>query len=276
MSLPILTSHPQPSADDLVRFYHRCELHWCSQIAEQTQLDVGTALTNTALGEVYDANQVLDATLAGGISPADAVAQAEAHFAEQGVRCSKWALAPAAPQEQTLPLAEHLLATGYSRGGYDILYMTGQPASPIEEVGGLTIIPARASFRHARQLSEEWVACYGMTQLADAEMLHLEDPQTDALIALKNGVPAGLVAVLTVGEIGCIADLFVSEKFRRQGIGRTMMSRAIEICARSLFKHVFVGVDADNAPAQALYAKFGFRKIGQYITYRAAHAQARP
>lgn len=275
MPLPILTTRPQVTPEDLVRFYHRCELHWCTQIAEQSTLDVGTALTNPSLPQVHDANQILDATLQEGISPADALAQADSHFAGLGVRCSKWVLAPTAPRELTLPLAEHLIAAGYQRSGYDILYLSGQPATPIEEVAGLTIIPARASYRHARQLAEESARAWGTMQLADALMLHLEDPQTDALIALKDGVPAALVAVLTVGEIGCVADVFVSEAFRGRGIGRTMMSRALEICARSLFKHVFIGLDPNNGPAQALYANCGFRKIGEYVAFRAPD-QARP
>src|SRR5262249_33615712 len=153
--------------------------------------------------------------------------------------CWKWVLNPALPAERTTPLADHLLALAFERQDLDIMYLAGQPQSPIHEVGGLTIIPARASFRHARQLLEEWTAAYSPL-MPDLLMLNLEDPQTDALLALKDGTPAAFVAILPVGEIGCIEDVFVSETFRGQGIGRTMMSRALEICARSLFKHVFL------------------------------------
>ena len=126
-----------------------------------------------------------------------------------------------------------------------------------------SIIPARASFRHARQLAEESSRDWDTPQLADAWMLHLEDPQCDAILALKDGVAAALVIVLTIGEIGGIQDVFVSAAFRGQGIGRTMMSRALEICARSLFKHVFLSVDPDNTPAVNLYRKVGFERIGR-------------
>lgn len=269
MALPILTHRPQATPDDLVRFYHRCELHWCGQVAEQVTLDCGTALTNPALAEMNHPNQMVDATLPPGMTPPEAVALADAHFTSQGVRCSAWVLAPAAPVEQTKPLADHLLSVGHTRAAHDILYLTGQPSAPIEEVSGLTIIPARASFRHARTLAEEsGAAATNRQEFVQAVMLHLEDPSTDSLLTMKDGAAAALVSVLTVGEMGCIAELFVAEKFRRQGIGRTMMSRALEICARSLFKHVFVGVGADNAAAQALYRACGFRKIGEFISYR--------
>ena len=38
MSLPILPSHPTASTADLIRFYYRTDLHWCQQVADQTQL----------------------------------------------------------------------------------------------------------------------------------------------------------------------------------------------------------------------------------------------
>jgi ribosomal protein S18 acetylase RimI-like enzyme len=53
-----------------------------------------------------------------------------------------------------------------------------------------------------------------------------------------------------------------------------MMSRALEICARSLFKHVFLTVDPKNTPAVELYTKLGFRRLAPYVLYRAP--QARP
>jgi len=70
-----------------------------------------------------------------------------------------------------------------------------------------------------------------------------------------------------VGEIGRIDTLLVSEKHRRRGIGRTLMSRALEICARSLFKHIFLSCRPASAPAQALYAQLGFRKVGDFVEY---------
>jgi ribosomal protein S18 acetylase RimI-like enzyme len=77
------------------------------------------------------------------------------------------------------------------------------------------------------------------------------------------------VGVVAVGVLGAIDGLFVSAPFRRQGIGRTMLDRAMEICARSLFKHVMLSVPPGNGPAARLYERFGFRVIGQVVSYRA-------
>lgn len=272
MSLPILSS-PHASPEDLVRFYHRCGLHWCRQLAEdETVLDVGTALWNRMLPEVDHANMIDDASLPDGMTPEEAVRIVEEHFRTvAGAPCRMWVLNVSSPPQRTAPLAEYLTAHGHIRQDYDIMYLGGgTPVRTVDEIAGLTIIPARASFRHVRRLVEESTAKWKSPQLVDAEMLHFEDQQTDALLALKEGVPAAWTSVLTVGELGFIADVFVSEPFRRQGIGRTMMSRALEICARSLFKHVFLGCEPTNSPAIDLYRKIGFARIGTATVYRAA------
>lgn len=275
MRLPILQARDQPTEDDLVRYFHRTELQWCRQLAEdETQLDVGVALSNSALSSVWDANQVLDAALPDGLSPADAVAEVSAHFASRQSRCAKWVMNPALPHERTAPLAEYLRAGGYQPSGFDILYLTGMPSKPVREVAGLTIIPARASFRHARALAEESWKQWMTPGLVDATMLHLEDPQSDSWLALKDGRAVAIVTVQATGEIGCIEDLFVSQEFRGQGIGRTMMSRALEVCARALFRHVFIGVDPANAPANALYRQLGFARVGRFSWYRAPEISA--
>lgn len=267
--LPILQSVHQPGADDLVRLFHRTELHWSRHLGEEAALDAGTAITNPELPNVWNANRVLDAAVPAGSSPADVVLEADEHFAAQGVRCAQWTANPAAPAERTAPLAEHLTAAGWRVEADDILHLAGRPSGPVAEVTGLTIIPARASFRHARALAEEASRLWNQPQVAEAAMLHLDDPHFDALIALKEGVAVGRIGVLAVGDIGRIEHVYVAEAFRRQGVGRTLMSRAMEICLRSLFRHVMLSVDPGNAAAQALYAGIGFRRIGRIVSYRA-------
>jgi len=265
MPLPILSAH-HASAEDMMRYFHKTELHWGRHVAEETQLDVGTALTNPQLKTVWDANRMLDAALPEGVDPAQAVDEAEAHFAKVPTTCWSWTLARSAPADRTQPLAQHLVSRGFFEDGFDVMYLD-QP-QPLQEAAGLTIIPARASFKHYRMLAEEWAGQYNTPDFVEAVMMHLDDPHVDALVALKDQKPAAFVAVLAVGEIGGIQEMFVSSAFRNQGIGRTMMSRALEICARSLFRHVLVGVDPSNTSAVGLYSKAGFKRLGRYVQYR--------
>src|SRR5438067_1819420 len=98
-----------------------------------------------------------------------------------------------------------------------------------------------ALVRYFHQTERHWTE-----HLVEAAMAHLDDPHYDALLALKDGQAVAKVGVLAVGEIGRIEPMFVAESSRRQGIGRAMMLRALEICARSLFKHVFLSCMPDN------------------------------
>jgi hypothetical protein len=73
MPLPILNIPPSSSPEDLVRFYHRVELHWTRHMAEETVLEAGTAFVNAQLPNVYSANRMLDVSLPEGMTPAEAV-----------------------------------------------------------------------------------------------------------------------------------------------------------------------------------------------------------
>jgi ribosomal protein S18 acetylase RimI-like enzyme len=275
MPLPILqSSHHNPTPADLIRFYMQTERDWTRHTSEETTLDVGTAFHNAELDRVWDANNVIDAAIPEGMSPVDAVAQVDEHFASNGSRCRRWNINPSAPPERTRPLVDHLLSLGWRTLSCDVMYLAGSPTGTIREVGGLKIIPARASYRHARELAGESSKRWNEPQLVEAAILHFEDPHFDALLALKDGEAVAMAGVLAVGEIGRVDEVFVSEKYRRLGIGRTMMSRVLEVCARSLFRHVLLSCLADNAAAVALYGSIGFRRVGTIESYVPADTSA--
>jgi GNAT superfamily N-acetyltransferase len=266
MSLPILTSRAAASSDDLLRLFHKTERHWAGHLGEEAQLGCGTAFTSPQLSHVWDANRLLDAALPHDLTPEQAVAEVEEHFAQREVRCSSWTMNPAAPPERTTPLVAHLCACGHNLITSDVMHLAGSPRQGIPQVGGLTIIPARASFRHYRDIQAEAAGQWNEPQLVEAAMLHLDDPHYDALIALRDGNAVAAAGVLGVGEVAAIQDVFVSETHRRQGLGLTMMSRILEICARSLYRHVLLY--ADDEPAKAMYRRLGFEVIGTYTRYR--------
>ena len=57
-----------------------------------------------------------------------------------------------------------------------------------------------------------------------------------------------------------IARLFVAPAFFRRGIGSALVARAL---AQAGGRRVRVGTGARNAPALALYARFGFRRLDE-------------
>jgi ribosomal protein S18 acetylase RimI-like enzyme len=268
MPLPILQAHSNPTPQDLVRLFHRTQLHWMRHVGDEMQLDAGVAITNRGLPNIWDANGVIEAAVPPGASPADTVDEVRQHFGQAGTTCRQWILNPSAAESQTVPLADYLQSVGYVPRSYDIMLLGGRSPGQITEAQGLTIIPARASFRHARELAQEDAAECGVPELVDASMLHLDDPHWDASIALRNGTAVARAGVLAVGEIGRVEHVFVTASHRRQGIGRTMVARLLALCSRSLFKHVMLCVHPENRSAINLCAAFGFRKIGQMVAYR--------
>ncbi len=269
MSLPILPTSASASPETLVRLFHQTERLFSEHFVEPAQLDVGTAFVTPAMANIRKANRVLEVSLPAGVAPAQAFSEVPAHFAAQGCTCKSWIMNPSAPPEHTVPMVEHLRSLGYTRHATDIQYLHRAPTRTVREVAGLTIIPARASYRHARELAA--IRADGSPrdpQGIEASMAALDDPHYESLIGLRDGQPIARAGVLASGEVGTIANLLVIPTARRQGIGRTMMSRMLEICARSLFKHIFLSCDADNTPANALYHQLGFQKIGELIDYR--------
>jgi GNAT superfamily N-acetyltransferase len=269
MQLPIAKTSSMPTEQTLVRYFYQASANWTAHLAESESLDFGTAWSNPQFTSDVGANCMLDVALPSEIMPAQALEQGDVYFASRGVSCWQWVMNPSAPREQTAPMAKYLVARGFRAGACDIMYLDRLAVSP-RSAGGqpLQIIPARASFRHARMLYEEYCRGRNNPQLVEAKMLHLDDPHYDALIALQDGVAVAQAGVLAVGEVGMIKDVYVSESLRNRGIGTTMMSRAMEICARSLFKHVLLGVWADRAIAIHLYQRLGFRKTGQWVEYQ--------
>ncbi len=274
MPLPVLQRIASSEPADLLRLFHRSELHWFRHLGEEATLDVGTAIVNPALGRVWDANRVMEARLPRGMAAAAAVQAIETHYKVAGCRCAKISVNPAAAPSEAAPLEAHLAAIGWKR---EVTWAFARPggAAPAAAMTDppVTILPARASFRHAQALATEAAAESVEPQVAEAAMLHLDDPHYDALLAINAaGHAVGSAGVLAIGDVGAIQEVFVAEPHRRKGIGRLLLSRTLEICARSLFRQVLLGVAPTQTAAIALYESLGFGKVGESVSYAAPWA----
>jgi GNAT superfamily N-acetyltransferase len=272
-SLPVLPDRPPPpSREDLLRLFDKTDFRLAQQFGEEEQLSCAAAFASAAFPTARAANHVREAWLPPGTTPAEAVGEVERFFETRRTRCLYWRMNRSAPQERVAPLTEHLKGLGYRPDATDVMHLSRTPRGVIREAGGVTIIPARASYRHARALAEEAARERGIADVSAAAAIHeacVDNPQCDAMLALKDGRAIGRVYVTSVGDLGRVDNLFVLAAHRRHGVGRTLMSRALESCARSLFAQVFLNVDADNAAALSLYRLFGFERIGESVQYRA-------
>jgi GNAT superfamily N-acetyltransferase len=268
MSLPILPAEHGIIPADLERLFHRTGLYLGQQLGESTNLDCGTAIANAKWPAIADANHVWDASLAPDQTPQQAASEANAHFGAAGGCCGFWVLNPAEPASRTQPLADYLLTQGWQPRAATIYYLRKAPP-PLKAMGdGLMVIPARASYRHAHDLALCAAREADPTHadaLAAATMARLDDPHWDAILALQNGQPVAHIGVLSIGDMGRIDGLFVHPDHRRKGLAKIMLARAMEVCIRSVFRHVFAEIGPDNAPAVHLARTAGFEPVGSLV-----------
>ena len=104
----------------------------------------------------------------------------------------------------------------------------------------------------------------------------LAEPRTIVLVALAGArVVGGLVAyelpkfAREHSEI-YIYDLAVAEPFRRRGVASTLLERICSIAVERGASSVFVQADYVDAPAVALYQKFGAREEVLHFDIRVA------
>lgn len=88
-------------------------------------------------------------------------------------------------------------------------------------------------------------------------------------LALVDDRPAGccLLSRLTTSPTIEVTYMGVDPDFRNRGIGAALLFRAFELRDAARLPHVTLVVDAGNAPAIRLYARFGFRRIAQRDAY---------
>jgi ribosomal protein S18 acetylase RimI-like enzyme len=90
------------------------------------------------------------------------------------------------------------------------------------------------------------------------------------LVGILAGRPVGIAHLRMVSEDeGWIEGIRVDPDARRQGIGRTLTSRALVAAREHGATVARLFVDADNLASQALVARFGFTRVAELVRYRA-------
>jgi ribosomal-protein-alanine acetyltransferase len=81
-----------------------------------------------------------------------------------------------------------------------------------------------------------------------------------------RGVMGYLIGREAAGT-GEVLNLAVSPEFRRRGVGEALLAAGLAIFRRSRMEEVFLEVRESNTSARALYARHGFRPVGQRSAY---------
>lgn len=117
---------------------------------------------------------------------------------------------------------------------------------------------------------EQAGALFDGPTLADATRRFLAQPGHHLLLAYDGGTPAGFVTgvELTHPDKGTemfLYELGVDESARRQGVGRTLVQALAALAREQGCYDMWVLADADNAAAQAAYARAGGREASRPV-----------
>lgn len=235
-------------------------------LGPKTTLQWGIAFCCEAFPRLAAGNQFREVWVESPEEAARAIEAAKSFFAEQGVTCSRWALAEAQKPE---PLHDALLAAGFEREESLAMALTAWPERRLEH--HLRILPARP-MRAAYE--EAWREVAKSEQpdqrevTVEAALERLDDHRIDAFVAMAGDKPAGICAMFQVGDVGRIMDIHVLREHQRARVGGALLDHMVQIARRLLHRVVCVQIAEDNDGGIAFLSKSGFVECGRLIEYR--------
>lgn len=101
--------------------------------------------------------------------------------------------------------------------------------------------------------------CFSVPWSAQSLRESLQNEASRFYLALADGEPAGYLGVQIFSGEGYVTNVAVLPAFRRQGIARALLQRALE----NKMEFLTLEVRESNAPAIQLYASLGFETVGK-------------
>jgi ribosomal-protein-alanine N-acetyltransferase len=102
--------------------------------------------------------------------------------------------------------------------------------------------------------AEQWSAAMFWNELANGHYYR---------VALDDDAVVGYAGLaVNPPDEGWINNIAVRRDRQRAGIGRALLDDLIAEATRRGVRHLLLEVAADNAPAQRLYASYGFEAVG--------------
>ncbi|GAB2815008.1 ribosomal protein S18-alanine N-acetyltransferase [Actinocorallia aurea] len=117
-------------------------------------------------------------------------------------------------------------------------------------------LPAAMVLEHELFGDESWTEGMLLEELAAM-------PDTRHYIVLEEaGRVVGYAGLAAVAGDGDVQTIGVSAASQGRGLGAALLTELLAEAARRGCRRVFLEVRADNEPAQKMYEKFGFVRIG--------------
>ena len=132
------------------------------------------------------------------------------------------------------------------------------PDAPPVRIRRMTLddLPAVMELERATFPADAWTEGMMRGELAD-------QPRTrHYVVAMIGDEIVGYAGLAAAGDQADVQTIAVRAEHRRRGIGRALLTELLDEAARRGAERVFLEVRADNPPAQTMYERFGFERIG--------------
>ena len=91
----------------------------------------------------------------------------------------------------------------------------------------------------------------------------LKNPNSQYIVAKKNNNIVGFGGIWKSVDDIHITNIVVNKNFRKQNIGSKILTNLLQICKQEKdITSITLEVNCTNIPAQKIYEKFGFKKVG--------------
>lgn len=115
-----------------------------------------------------------------------------------------------------------------------------------------------ASAENAADIEKIEKACFSTPWSRESILESLANPASKFYIAQLDGNTAGYIGLQIFSGEGYITNVAVLPEYRRRGIAKALLERALENEA----EFITLEVRESNSPAIELYKKLGFERVG--------------
>lgn len=137
-----------------------------------------------------------------------------------------------------------------------------QPVEPMR----YKLVPM--NYDNVDQIAEIEKACFSKPWSRQMLLDVLENLSASFIAAeAENGVILGYAGLNVVLDEGYINNIAVLEEYRQQGVASALLEIFIRFSEANELAFLTLEVRASNAPAIALYAKYGFEEVGRRKNY---------
>ena len=116
---------------------------------------------------------------------------------------------------------------------------------------------------HLEQVCDIGKECFSMPWSLDGIKAELSNPHSITLVAIENNIVIGFLNVHCVLDEGYINNIAVTENYRRQGIGFSLINQLMKNGKKHNIKFFTLEVRKSNQNAIDFYKKQGFLKVGE-------------